>query len=943
MKTLVMNSLVVIAKVATRLSVGQWLILFRSIGSGGPRFSSNVPVIYLWMIFGVALTPWMANSQTTSVLFQGRLDGASLPPDGLYDVQLQLFDSAQGGAPVSDSLVAVGAPITNNSFAIVADFGSGAFPGAERWLQIGYRSNSLLGDFQLNSSRMRITSSPYAIKALNATSVSGPVAASSVSGILSDSSLSTNVAMLTRDQTFSGSNVFSGVSILTNANNLLAGTFSGNWAGGSLSGNGGGVTNLNGTNVVVGTIPARAIAGGQVVKAVNGLADSVALVAGTNVSINVAGNTLTIAAIAGPVGPSWGLSGNSGTAPWGFIGTTDLQPLEIRVNGARALRIEPAGAGEVNLLGGLSGNAVLPGVVSAVIAGGGDAGSGGTNFIASSYSAIGGGRRNVIGTGAADALIGGGRQNSVAGSQALVAGGYANVIGSNSTASAIGGGAGNVIQPNSGYAVINGGLANTNSAAYGTIVGGAYNSVQAGSSQAAVIGGYLNVVQAGVRNSAIVAGANNTVSNAAAYSVIVGGYQNAIGTDAQMATIGGGRNNAVLAAQAHIGGGAYGGIGSNSFGAVIGGGANNTVAANAAYTAIGGGAGNLIRSGSQYSSVAGGVQNSVQQNSPAATILNGYSNMIGSNAVYGVIAGGAYNSVSDNATYGVVLGGSQNTAGAPNSLASGSRAKANHSGSYVWADTTAADMATTGAKQYLIRANGGVGIGTNAPKSALHVSGTVTADGFSGNGSGLSNVLAGSLTGTVPDSCLSGNIPLLNSAPTFTGIITAPGFAGSGAALSSLNAANLSSGTLPDARLSTNVVLVGNIPNVALLDSSPTFSGPVTAPAFNYTSDRNAKRDLAPIDAQRIADKIAAMPIGQWVYRSDPSVKHVGPMAQDFFEAFGLGADDKHISAVDANGIALAAIQGLVTGLRAKEAEVRDLRQRIERLEALIQGANKAQ
>ena len=58
-----------------------------------------------------------------------------------------------------------------------------------------------------------------------------------------------------------------------------------------------------------------------------------------------------------------------------------------------------------------------------------------------------------------------------------------------------------------------------------------------------------------------------------------------------------------------------------------------------------------------------------------------------------------------------------------------------------------------------------------------------------------------------------------------------------------------------------------------------------------------------------------------WSYRASPEVRHVGPTAQDFRAAFGLGNDDKSIATVDADGVALAAIQGLNAKLEAKIAE----------------------
>src|SRR5882724_12541806 len=61
-----------------------------------------------------------------------------------------------------------------------------------------------------------------------------------------------------------------------------------------------------------------------------------------------------------------------------------------------------------------------------------------------------------------------------------------------------------------------------------------------------------------------------------------------------------------------------------------------------------------------------------------------------------------------------------------------------------------------------------------------------------------------------------------------------------------------------------------------------------------------------------VLDKLAAMPVRQWRYTNeDTCVKHIGPVAQDFQSAFGLGTDDKTIGTLDADGVALAAIQGL--------------------------------
>ncbi len=101
-------------------------------------------------------------------------------------------------------------------------------------------------------------------------------------------------------------------------------------------------------------------------------------------------------------------------------------------------------------------------------------------------------------------------------------------------------------------------------------------------------------------------------------------------------------------------------------------------------------------------------------------------------------------------------------------------------------------------------------------------------------------------------------------------------------------------------------------------------------------SDRNAKENFQPVAGRDVLTKVAAMPISRWTYKESDGSVHLGPMAQDFHAAFGLGADDKSIATVDADGVALAAIQGLNEVVKEKDAEIQALKCRLERLEKLI-------
>ena len=112
--------------------------------------------------------------------------------------------------------------------------------------------------------------------------------------------------------------------------------------------------------------------------------------------------------------------------------------------------------------------------------------------------------------------------------------------------------------------------------------------------------------------------------------------------------------------------------------------------------------------------------------------------------------------------------------------------------------------------------------------------------------------------------------------------------------------------------------------------------GTVTATAINPSSDRNLKENFAAIDPADALEKVLALPITRWNFKNDSRAQHIGPMAQDFHAAFGTGADDRHIATVDADGVALAAIQGLNQKLEQKDAEITELKQSIGELKALV-------
>jgi hypothetical protein len=511
----------------------------------------------------------------------------------------------------------------------------------------------------------------------------------------------------------------------------------------------------------------------------------------------------------------WNLTGNAGTTDGAdFLGTTDNQPLTLKVNNVSALKLLP-GATLPNVVAGYG--AAKPPVLGAnvsgvVIAGGGAPSAGFSGFGAGDFMAayddddvIGGGFGNKVGTDngdggdAAFATIGGGIFNAAANFGATVGGGAANLAGG--SRSVVAGGNGNQAMGN--YCFIGGGLSNTNSGEQATLGGGSQN---------------------------LSSGTNATVA---------GGFGNR----------------------------------SSGFGAVVSGGHQSI--SSAIDATVGGGY--LNRSTSGYATVSGGFQNT--SSNLLATVGGGYFNV-----------SGGYDST--------IPGGYLNAAAGDYSFAAGSRAKANHRGSFVWADSQNADFASTGNDQFCIRANGGVQVSTDT-------------SAFFGNQTRQMLNLWGAAYG----------IGVQSQTMYFRSDFNFSWFRGG---VHNDTVFNPGTGGTEMMQLDSG----GNLK---------------IAGAFGSLSDRNAKENFKPVSAQEILDKVAALPLTRWNYKEDKAHEHIGPMAQDFYAAFAVGLDERHITTVDEGGVSLAAIQGLnqkVEELRAelnrRDAETTELRAHLEALERKI-------
>jgi trimeric autotransporter adhesin len=413
------------------------------------------------------------------------------------------------------------------------------------------------------------------------------------------------------------------------------------------------------------------------------------------------------------------------------------------------------------------------------------------------------------------------------------------------------------------------------------VIGGASNnSAMPGSVGGTIAGGELNTVSG--PDATVGGGYANQAANS--YATVGGGYDNT--NSGFGATVGGGYVNTASGQDATVGGGV------SNFGtgraATVGGGAGNT------------GGGFLATVGGGNANTASGY---------AATVGGGVGNS--STVFSATVPGGYYNTASGNY-----------------SLAAGYNAQATNQGAFVWADSQGAQFYSTGNDQFLIRAQGGVGINVNNPTdAALSVAGRIRVNDntvFLRAGTDANHGLAYCGLGINNYGTLAPDGPVL--------------WGYSGGALG----ANAGSG--PHAVLAWDggsVSINGNL----------FVSGQVCAANVTCTSDRNLKERFAPVDSNRVLEKVAALPITEWNFKTDASARHIGPMAQDFYAAFNVGTDEKHIGPIDEGGVALAAIKGLnqklnseSTALRNElhrtETENAELRQEISELKKLVDSLN---
>ena len=542
--------------------------------------------------------------------------------------------------------------------------------------------------------------------------------------------------------------------------------------------------------------------------------DSSTISGGTANSISALGHNSTIGG-----GRSNTINSEYGTINGGWINSLTVPAYYSTIGGGINNQITDdhatIGGGNSNYITGIFGT-VAGGADNRVIDSGGFVGGGQRNRARGRYSVVSGGG----GTAIADSNSASGMWSTISGGTRNVASGDVSMVSGGSINSAI-----------SQYSGVGGGFSNSARERAATVGGGWADTAKG--TYSGVASGYSNLAGDDASDTGAFVGGGHDNMATDKFATVAGGFLNSASEIGS--TVGGGGNNTANGVASTIGGGSgnstsasdgstvSGGFDNASTGytSTVGGGSDN--AANGGYSSVGGG--NLDTAKGDYSGVASGYSNLAGDAAADTGAFVGGGNNNMAIAKFATVSGGQNDTASGN--YSTVPGGSQNKASGAYSFAAGRKAKATHSGSFVWSGDTfdGSNFSSSATNQFNVRASGGVRIYTN-------------------------DTLA-------------------------TGVTMGAG-----------------------------------------------------ASAWSPVSDKSVKKDFREINSDELLEKLAEIPISRWKYIAEVSqADHIGPMSQDFYSAFGLGDDDKRISTIDADGVALAAIQELYKQVQELKAEIKKLKE----------------
>ncbi len=493
-------------------------------------FHTQATVVFALVLWSIVYTP-LASQVPQKLHFQGILTttGGVTVPDGQYQLTFRLYTSATAGSPVWTETQNV--TVSSGIFSVEL----GAVTPLNLSFDQPYYLGITVGSGSEMAPRIPLLGSPYSFYAQQAGSAA-------VGGDLAGSSTSATVVAI-QGRPVSATAPSAGQVLQWDGSAWVPGSVSsGGGSGWSTSGN-----VLSGTEFL-GSVNAQPV----VIKSAGSEAMRIDVDQQVGIGVTTPTNRLHVQANSNPLrleglgmlsnaatvlvvdtdgvvyttsasalvsSSGWGLAGNSGTNPASdFLGTTDNQPLVIKVNNQQAMRIEPGVS--PNLLGGYGSNSISSGVVGAVIGGGGNSVS--VNAVTDNYGVVGGGVGNQAGNNSG---------TTTDAQYATVGGGYDNTASGNY--STVGGGSGNIASGN--YNTVSGGKSNTVNGLNSTVGGGIFNTANGHS---ATVGGGLDNEATGWY-STVGGGANNTASGTG--SAVGGGTINTASGTA--AAVSGGSGN----------------------------------------------------------------------------------------------------------------------------------------------------------------------------------------------------------------------------------------------------------------------------------------------------------------------------------------------------------------------------------------------------------------
>ncbi|MBK8127962.1 MAG: tail fiber domain-containing protein [bacterium] len=435
------------------------------------------------------------------------------------------------------------------------------------------------------------------------------------------------------------------------------------------------------------------------------------------------------------------------------------------------------------------------------------------------------------------------------------------------------------------YSRANGGLGSWATGDYSTVGGGSQNA--ATESYATVAGGQLNFAD---NFYATISGGGHNHARGE-FSVVAGGggdaHADSNSAQGNLSVIGGGYHNYATGDASTIAGGYYHTASGGS--ATIGGGYRNT--STNSYSTVGGGTYNNATG--QYATIAGGRNNGARgSHSFIGGGGGGISDSNSASGSYSAIAGGSGNLVSG--PYSVLCGGRNNSVNDDYSFIGGGGGQHADSGNFINA--------------YASVIGGGVA-------NWMDSDSLPTLYGVIGGGH---RNLVGDTSATVPGG--EGNSAFASysfAAGRHAAVWHRGSFVWSDASGST---------TAAD---TTNQFVVGASGGVKFYTNSTRTAGLRLAAggtSWIVISDSTKKTNRSRVDGENVLNKLAAMPIDQWNYKHQPDGPlHIGPMAQDFWNAFHLGTDSLGIETLDADGVLFAALKAVIERNDMLEKRVKQL------------------